>query len=331
MSPKVVVPCLLALLAVLATAQIAVGQDEGRLRDRIGEAKGRERALGSAAARLGRLEREAGRQAAVLQRRLTDVTEQLRRSEAALGRAQDTLAEQRRRLARTRSRLAEARDLLATVLRGRYEMAEPSIVDVVLDAKDFGDLVARMEFLRRVAERDAEILRVVRDARDDARRRTAGLRPLVRQRTALTRAARRQHAAVARMEAALRARRAAISQARAARLAALRKTRSGRRRAQRALDRLLAQRARALRARGPGGPWAIPWPIVECESGGQNLPPNGAGASGYYQFLPSTWKGLGGSTPHAYQAPKAEQDRLAARLWAGGSGARNWVCASLVG
>ena len=98
------------------------------------------------------------------------------------------------------------------------------------------------------------------------------------------------------------------------------------------LRRLIAARERAAAAAnaGPGGPWAIPWPIVQCESGGQNLPPNGAGASGYYQMLPSTWKGLGGSTRHAYQASKAEQDRLAARLWAGGSGARNWVCAELV-
>ena len=83
--------------------------------------------------------------------------------------------------------------------------------------------------------------------------------------------------------------------------------------------------------RGAHARWAIPWPIVQCESGGQNLPPNSAGASGYYQMLPSTWRGLGGSTPHAYQASKAEQDRLAAKLWAGGAGARNWVCADLVG
>jgi Transglycosylase-like domain len=87
------------------------------------------------------------------------------------------------------------------------------------------------------------------------------------------------------------------------------------------------KRAEAAALSGPGGPWAIPWPIVQCESGGQNLPPNGAGASGYYQMLPETWKGLGGSTSHAYQAPKAEQDRLAAALWAGGAGAHNWVCA----
>ena len=87
----------------------------------------------------------------------------------------------------------------------------------------------------------------------------------------------------------------------------------------------------AVSSTGPGGPWAIPWPIVQCESGGQNLPPNSAGASGYYQMLPSTWKGLGGSTPAAYQASKGEQDRLAATLWAGGAGAHNWVCAGLVG
>jgi hypothetical protein len=118
----------------------------------------------------------------------------------------------------------------------------------------------------------------------------------------------------------------------AARLAALRHTRADRRAAQRTLSRLLAERARAARATtGPGGPWAIPWAVVQCESGGQNLPPNSAGASGYYQMLPATWKGLGGLTPQAFQASKAEQDRLAAKLWAGGAGARNWVCAALVG
>ena len=103
--------------------------------------------------------------------------------------------------------------------------------------------------------------------------------------------------------------------------------------AEQALNKLIAEREAAASAAavGPGGPWAIPWAIVQCESGGQNLPPNGAGASGYYQILPATWRGLGGSTPHAYQASKAEQDRLAAQLWAGGAGAHNWVCAGLVG
>ena len=112
---------------------------------------------------------------------------------------------------------------------------------------------------------------------------------------------------------------------------ALGRARSGRRKAERELKSLLAARARAAVSNvGPGGPWAIPWAIVQCESGGQNLPPNSAGASGYYQFMPATWRALGGSTPEAYQASKEEQDRLAAILWAGGAGARNWVCAGLV-
>ncbi|HWT93718.1 MAG TPA: transglycosylase family protein, partial [Solirubrobacteraceae bacterium] len=81
----------------------------------------------------------------------------------------------------------------------------------------------------------------------------------------------------------------------------------------------------------PSGGWAIPEAIVMCESGGQNMPPNSAGASGYYQFMPATWKGLGGKGPHAYLRPKAEQDALAAKLWAGGAGASNWDCAAIVG
>ncbi len=81
---------------------------------------------------------------------------------------------------------------------------------------------------------------------------------------------------------------------------------------------------------GSGG-WSIPYAVVLCESGGQNLPPNGAGASGYYQIEPATWKGFGGSGPAAYLASKAEQDTVAAKIWNGGAGASNWTCARIVG
>ena len=99
-------------------------------------------------------------------------------------------------------------------------------------------------------------------------------------------------------------RRDALAQARAARLAALRATRASRRRAERTLNAPAGRSAPAPQAAGPGGPWSIPWPIVQCESGGQNLPPNSAGASGYYQILPSTWRGLGGSTPPPTRRPR---------------------------
>lgn len=74
--------------------------------------------------------------------------------------------------------------------------------------------------------------------------------------------------------------------------------------------------------------WAIPTYIVMCESHGQNLPPNGAGASGYYQIIPSTWAGYGGTryASQAYLASKAEQDIVARAIWNGG-GASQWDCA----
>jgi hypothetical protein len=78
------------------------------------------------------------------------------------------------------------------------------------------------------------------------------------------------------------------------------------------------------------GGWTIPGSIVQCESGGQNLPPNGAGASGYYQILPSTWRQYGGSGSAAWQASQAEQNAVAQRIWNGG-GPSQWVCAGIVG
>jgi hypothetical protein len=95
------------------------------------------------------------------------------------------------------------------------------------------------------------------------------------------------------------------------------------------IAKLEARRA-SYAGQSSGGPWAIPWPIVQCESGGTNTPPNWAGASGYYQITPATWRLFGGSGPAAYLAPKAEQDRVAARIWNGGAGAGNWDCAALV-
>src|SRR4051812_18687327 len=50
----------------------------------------------------------------------------------------------------------------------------------------------------------------------------------------------------------------------------------------------------------------------------------------HVEGMASTWKLFGGSGPAAWKASKAEQDRVAARIWNGGRGASNWVCAALV-
>jgi peptidoglycan hydrolase CwlO-like protein len=318
-------------LALMLFVPVASAQNEGTLRDRIGSGKARERSLANSAERLGELERKATREVTILEGRLGAAQQELNEAQARLTATEVRETEARRRVTRLRKRLAEVRTKLAGLLRERYMGGRPDFVPVVLHADGFPQLLDTLTFIKRVERADTRLLDLVRDARTEAGSEQAALVGLVvRQRREAAAVLVRRNALAA-IAAGLRERRDTIARAHAARLAALDRTRAGRRKAERELSRLLAARARAaMSSSGPGGPWAIPWAIVQCESGGQNLPPNSAGASGYYQFLRDTWRGLGGSTPNAYQASKAEQDRLAARLWAGGAGRHNWVCADLV-
>jgi hypothetical protein len=71
--------------------------------------------------------------------------------------------------------------------------------------------------------------------------------------------------------------------------------------------------------------YTIPASIVMCESGGNYQAVNpSSGAGGAYQILPSTWAAYGGSgLPQ--DAPPAEQDAIAAKIYAAG-GASQWSC-----
>jgi peptidoglycan hydrolase CwlO-like protein len=318
------------LLVAAVTAAPAGGQSEGSLRNTIGAGKKQEQSLASAAARLGALERKVSREVAVLEGRLGEAQSELDAADARLASTQARLDEAKRRVSRLRQRLADVRVKLSGLLRERYMGGQPDFVTVVLHADGFPQLLETLQFVRRVERSDTKLLDLVRAARSDAGRERHILATLAVRREREATAVRTRRDALASITQGLRDRQALVARAHAARVAALGRARSGRRRAERELKSLLAARARAASIAGPGGPWSIPWAIVQCESGGQNLPPNSAGASGYYQFMVATWKGLGGSTPQAYQASKAEQDRLAARLWAGGAGRDNWVCASLV-
>jgi hypothetical protein len=75
-----------------------------------------------------------------------------------------------------------------------------------------------------------------------------------------------------------------------------------------------------------GGPYSIPTYIVMCESGGNYHAVNpSSGAGGAYQILPSTWEAYGGQGA-PQDAPKADQDRIAAEIWRD-SGPSAWSCA----
>ncbi|MDX6689662.1 MAG: hypothetical protein QOG15_1119 [Solirubrobacteraceae bacterium] len=332
LTPAVALALLAAIVAAWAiTATPAGGQDANQLQNNIDNSRQHEQSLSSAAARLGRLERAAARGVAILEKRVADVQADLTQAESILAQTRARRLAAQQRALRLRKRLKQSRRQLSELLRQRYTQGKPDLVTVILTADGFAQLLETVDFIKRIQKQNERILGTVRSARHEAIGQRRVLAKLALKRRAAAEVVQRRRDALANIAAGLEARRSALAQARSARLAALSTSRSKRRSAQKALDKLIAQQNRYNSSSGPGGPWSIPWPIVQCESGGQNLPPNSAGASGYYQFLPSTWKGLGGSTPNAYQASKAEQDRLAAKLWNGGKGAGNWVCAGLVG
>ncbi len=324
----------LAVIALWAVLPLpAVSQDEGSLRNKIDRSRAREQQLSGAVAGLSDLLARTQREIGIVQGRLTEVEADLATARAKLAATTEKLNTQQAKLARLKQRLAHDQAELSAQLVASYKGDNPDLIGLVIGSSDFADLIERVELARRLQERNGEIVDRIHASRDETHRETGRLADLKAEQQDTENAVEQRRNALASMRQGLASREATVTRVRAARAEALAGTRAGRAAAESELNKLIAAREAAARATsaGPGGPWAIPWPIVQCESGGQNLPPNGAGASGYYQMLPSTWKGLGGSTPAAYQASKAEQDRLAATLWAGGAGAHNWVCAGLVG
>lgn len=90
-------------------------------------------------------------------------------------------------------------------------------------------------------------------------------------------------------------------------------------------------RSRVTPFHGGGRRWAIPFPIVRCESGVRAYVP-----SGYYGILFSgsvpTWQSFSdpGFAPSPGQASKREQDIVAHRLYMA-YGLQPWECADLLG
>jgi septal ring factor EnvC (AmiA/AmiB activator) len=330
---------LIAFALAFACAVPAAGDvGAGELRQRAANARARERSLSGDVARLGAAASRLQRQVNVLQSRGAAVQADLDADRTRLARVQEALRAERVRLARLRSRLAQVRRTLAQRLVAAYKTPRSDITTVVLTSQSLSDLLERTRFLKDLEASDRNILRVVRSARGEAAGQAKRLAVDEAQRHDAVVALNARAKALAAMKQAADQRRATLVRIQATRAAALRVTHANRVSLEgrvHTIEARLAAQARAASATtsaaAPSGGWAIPADIVMCESGGQNLPPNSAGASGYYQILPSTWKGMGGSGPAAWKASKAEQDRVAGALWAGGSGAHNWVCASIVG
>ncbi|HEY1591003.1 MAG TPA: transglycosylase family protein [Solirubrobacteraceae bacterium] len=346
-----------AALAALAALPAGSSADPslGRLQSQLSNQQSNQQHLQDSLGGLSKLVSSLDSQISLVQNREASVESELANDRSELAAAQAALKRERALLALLRARLARARTALSKQLVSGYESDQPDLVDVVLEAHGFNDLLERITFLKSAEHQQAGIIRITRLAKaraDAAAKRLAALEAKDRQITA-DEALRAR--ALAGMQSLLTSKQDALKQAQAVQQAALDSSRARGRQLQGSISRIEAQQAAAAQAAqaaqaqqsqsssssgsgpgvgtalGPSGGWAIPYAIVLCESGGQNLPPNSAGASGYYQIIPSTWTGFGGTGPAAYLTSKAEQDAVASRIWNGGAGASDWVCAGIVG
>jgi hypothetical protein len=320
-----------ATAAVLLTAPAAFGANIATLQARVDAARSEARTLAaSVELRTAELESAAGR-AAAAGRRQQALEAGLVRGRARLARMRAAADDAHRRLLAAQARYRRSQRQLARRLVAIYKSDAPDMLTVLLDADGFSDLLTRTAYLKEINDADAALVARVEALRDGVRswlERVRELRGLAAAEVGRMAAARDE---VAQIRAAAQARAAALQRARAAQqasLAALRSRMSGWTAQVRALQAASGQGGSAGQAVGKWfGDFSIPQSIVMCESGGNYgaLNPS-SGAGGAYQMLPETYKGLGGRYKAPHLAPKWEQDRLAAKLWNGGSGRGNWEC-----
>jgi septal ring factor EnvC (AmiA/AmiB activator) len=351
--PRPLVACAATVAVVLALAAVPVRSSAdpslGQLKSQLNGEQAHQQSLAGSIASLSHLISALSGQITLVETREAAVRADLARDRAKLASVQRALAREQHLLAVLRGRLARARMLLARQLVTNYEQAKPTLVSVVLESNGFKDLLERLTFLRDAQQQQQVIITITREAKARADAAASHLAVLRANTRAITIATAQRVRALVGMNSLLHSKQAALARARGIQQSALVASRARGSRLAAEIGHIEAEQAAAARAAAaasasaggtptPAGPtygasggWAIPYAIVLCESGGQNLTPNSAGASGYYQILPATWKLFGGTGPAAYLASKSEQDAVASRIWNGGAGASNWVCAGIVG
>ncbi len=317
------------LAAVLAIAPSADAADVDALEARLTSARDE---AGTIAAELRRSQEQlamAEQEAAQAGAREEHLSGLLAEGQERAARLSRKLQTTRERLAVERARLRRSRQALAARLVAIYESGMPSTASLVFGSGDYQELITRADYFRAIEESDSALADRVEQVRDEVRRQAELVAELQARAVAYNErlaAARSEIAEAGAAAEAAAARQQSLSAEREASLANLKSEIAdwvGELEEARAASRAEAEEEVG---RWLGGPYSIPTYIVMCESGGNYSALNpSSGAGGAYQILPSTWELYGGKgAPH--EASKAEQDRIAAEIWAD-SGASAWVCA----
>jgi len=299
---------------------------EAKLSSAQDEASSLSSQLQATAAELGGAEAEA-KDAAAEQKELTALLAEGRERAAELARK---LSATRHRLAVEKARLRRSRAVLAQRLVAIYESGTPSTADLVFGAGNYEDFVTQSDYLRAISEADSALADRVAEVRAAVHRQVLGVADLKAEAIAYDERLEAARAEIAEVRAAAQAAAAHLESLKASREASLATLKSDIAEWVEEVQeaRLAETEAEAEEEVGRwlGGPYSIPTYIVMCESGGNYGAVNpSSGAGGAYQILPSTWELYGGQG-EPQNAPKAEQDRIAAEIWAD-SGGSAWVCA----
>lgn len=317
-------------ISALALTQTASAQSASELGSKADSARERAQALAREIAQqrdqLSAQQTEAAdaaAQGAALDQRLRVGRERIAELGAELQRAEAELGQAQRRLRRSSAALAER-------LVAIYKDGQPDELDLLLSSDGYDQFGARAEYLRRIKAADDALIDQARSRRAAVSEQVAAVASARDRRQALNAELSAASAEIAAVRAAAEQRAAAIGEARRSSQADLGAVRSQADRLERRAQEAERSSAQATAPPAYGAPkngWAIPEEIVMCESGGNWHALNPiSGAGGAYQILPSTWKLYGGKgLPH--QASPAEQNRIAAMIWAD-SGPSAWECAS---
>lgn len=324
----------LALLAsALLLAATADGANIDGLQAKVAAARAE---AGSLAAKLQAAQAElaaAQEQAAAASAREEKLSALLAHGKERAARLAEQVQATQRHLAAEKRRLRRARGVLSQRLVAIYESGSPSTASMILGSSDFDELATRTEYLDRIEQSDSDLARrvaQVRRAVTHALKLVAALKAKADAYDERLAAARSEIASVKQDAEVAASRLHAVATSRSASLASLQSQIGGWVKDIEAAKAAEAERISAAEAedeveRWLGGPFSIPSYIVMCESGGNYGAINpSSGAGGAYQILPSTWELYGGQG-EPQNAPKAEQDRIAAEIWAD-SGPGAWVC-----
>lgn len=299
----------------------------------VGSKKGAERVLtteiSAYSRRIGRLQG----QITALSSRHARLQADLDRKRSELVGTTTKLRSQRARMVRLRARLTVAKRTLATRLVELYKSDRPDLVTVVLNAKGFADLLEREEFISRISAQDRQIIKLVRDAKQDATQTAASLASLRDRQQRLAVAVLTRRDQIAQVREQLIGTRVGYQRTRADKANALGRVRSKRRALEGRLDDYRAQEAKIRNALNRAAGPSLPAGPIRQGNGSMIWPVNGPITGQFGEARPGHMHaGLDISAPEGTPIRAAASGTVALMQGTGESGGYgNFTCVAHAG